>query len=59
MDPLDGGLSAAVPAISADATLDEALARMVEARVARLAVVDADGRACGLLPADALVERHR
>ena len=59
MDPLADSPSPRDPAVAADATLDEALARMVEARAARLTVVDAQGRACGLLPADALVERHR
>jgi len=59
MDPLGDGISADDPAISADATLDEALARMIEARAARLTVLDAGGRACGSLPSEALVERHR
>ena len=59
MDPLTGGVSPDAPSIPAGASLDEALARMVEARVARLTVIGEDGRACGLLPADALVERHR
>ena len=59
MDPLADGVAPDAPPIAASAALVEALARMVEARTARLTVVDEAGRACGLLHADALVERHR
>jgi osmoprotectant transport system ATP-binding protein len=45
--------------IAAQASLQEALARMVEDRTALLTVVDDAGGACGVLSADALVQRYR
>ena len=59
MDPLPAGASPDAPSVAAAAALDEALARMVEARASRLTVLDETGRPCGLLDADALMERHR
>jgi ABC-type proline/glycine betaine transport system ATPase subunit len=59
MDPLPDGARSHAPPIPAAAALGEALARMVEARSSQLTVVDEAGRACGLLDADSLVERHR
>jgi osmoprotectant transport system ATP-binding protein len=45
--------------IAAQASLQEALARMVEDRTALLTVVDDAGGACGVLSADAVVQRYR
>jgi CBS domain-containing protein len=53
------GTDAAAPTIPREASLRDALALMVEARASRLAVTDLQGVRIGLLPMDALVERHR
>ena len=53
------GTDAAAPTIPREASLRDALALMVEARASRLAVTDPQGVRIGLLPMDALVERHR
>jgi osmoprotectant transport system ATP-binding protein len=47
------------PPIAPQASLREALARMVEARASHLSVTAEDGRPLGSLPIEALVERHR
>jgi osmoprotectant transport system ATP-binding protein len=47
------------PSIAADASLRDALARMVDARASRLAAVDTDGRTIGSLSIETLVERYR
>jgi osmoprotectant transport system ATP-binding protein len=56
MEPVADGDA---PPIAPDATLRDALVRMVESRVSRLSVLDADGRRLGSVPIEALVERHR
>ena len=53
--PLEDG----VPTVNADATLSEALARIVETRAARLSVTDVQGRPVGSLAVEDLVERYR
>jgi osmoprotectant transport system ATP-binding protein len=58
-DVMEPGIAGNEPTILPSASLREALAVMIEARASRLSVVDEDGRAVGILPIEALVERHR
>jgi osmoprotectant transport system ATP-binding protein len=58
-DVMSAGEAAGAPTIGADATLREALARMIEAKTAHLSVTDAEGRQVGHLTVDALLERYR
>jgi osmoprotectant transport system ATP-binding protein len=58
-DVMDPAQDAAAPPIGEHATLRDALARIVEARAARLSVTDRLGQRIGSLSVDALVERHR
>ena len=59
MEPLLGAVPPKAPSVAAGASLQEALARMVEGRAAQLVVRDDTGRARGMLTAQALVERYR
>ena len=59
MEPLANGVRLETPSIALDASLHDALAQMIEGRCARLTVVDEAGRACGVLPAHAVVQRYR
>jgi osmoprotectant transport system ATP-binding protein len=59
IDVMSTGEALDAPPIGADASLREALARMVEAKTARLSVTDAQGRRVGHLSVEALLERYR
>ena len=59
MEPGPDGGEPGPRMIPAHASLQEALARMVEDRAGLLTVVDDAGRVCGVVSADALVQRYR
>jgi osmoprotectant transport system ATP-binding protein len=56
---MDRSTTVDAPSIGAEATLSDALARVVETRAARLSVTDGEGRPVGSLAVGDLVERYR